>query len=368
MTSLPVDTANRSAAYPMRRWVFEDAAGRFDIDLGDSNVQCGTLAGLKVHDGLVLDYGHDRGTERLREMVARLYSGELNSTLITHGAQEALYLVYSALLRPGDQVITFSPGWQQHAEAPSSLGADVDVIGLRPDLTVDVEAAAAIAGPKLRLIVASTPCNPTGQRINAADLDALVSLAQRHDGYLLLDEEYSVDLSTSLATRSDRVLSVSSLSKVYGLPGLRIGWLFGTPDLVSACIERKHLTTISNSVLCESLAVEVLQQRAQYIEEYRRLTSGGLALLREWADRHSDAIQLVPPHGTPFAWIQLMTGEPPMAFAQRALDLGVMVMPGETVGSGNGFRLCFAREPQSLTEGLRRIESVLRPPKVFTSG
>ncbi|MGW0465272.1 aminotransferase class I/II-fold pyridoxal phosphate-dependent enzyme [Streptomyces sp. NPDC003027] len=351
----------RSRDYPIQRWVFEDAVGRFDIDLGDSNMVPGRLDALDVPAGLELDYGHDRGLGALREAVAGLYGGAADSVLVTQGAQQALYLVYAALLTPGSRVIAFRPGWQQSWDVPPELGCRVELVGFRPDLSFDVEAAEAVAGPDVRLIVANSPCNPTGRRIAEKDLHGLVALASRTGAHLLLDEEYALDLSRSAAVESDRVISVSSLSKVYGFPGLRVGWLYGPPDVVDRCARRKFLSTISNSVLCETLACDVLAHRERHLRSYHELTRQGLALVRDFARRNADAVTLVEPEDTPFAWLWLITGEEPLSMCRRALDRGVLLMPGETLGASDGFRICFARSPEAVAEGLARVERVLRP-------
>lgn len=157
------------------------------------------------------------------------------------------------------------------------------------------------------------------------------------------------------------MISVSSLSKVYGFPGLRVGWLYGPPEVVEGCARRKFLSTIANSVLCETLACDVLDHRDRYLRHYAELTGQGLKLVREFAERNADAVQLVEPENTPFAWLRLTTGEQPLALCRRVLDAGVLLMPGETLGASDGFRICFARDPEAVTEGLRRIEPLLRP-------
>jgi aspartate/methionine/tyrosine aminotransferase len=363
MTAVDGGQTEDDVGYPMRQWVFDDAFGRYDIDLGDSHVQCGTLTELTVPADLELSYGVDRGGARLRELVAARYAGSADSVLVTHGAQEALFLAYSVLLRPGDQVITFRPGWQQSWDAPPLMGARVDVLDLDREFAIDVAAVAARATDRLRIIVVNSPGNPTGRTVGAAELAALRDIVARTDGYLLLDEEYAVDLSTSPAVRDDRVLSVSSLSKVYGLPGLRIGWLYAHPALATACARRKHLTSIANSVLSEALAADVLARADDYLARYHQLTERGLDMLRTWTAEHTDRVALVRPEGTPFAWLWLSDPSGPadsLEFCRRVLDRGVLLMPGETTGATGGFRLSFAREPAVLDEGLRRIGAVLR--------
>ncbi|MFC5908682.1 aminotransferase class I/II-fold pyridoxal phosphate-dependent enzyme [Streptacidiphilus monticola] len=353
------EQAADDAGYPMRRWVFEDSLGRFDIDLGDSHVQCGSMSQLHVPVDLELNYGVDRGSPDLVELVADRYLGSADRVVVTHGAQEALFLLYSTLLRPGDRVVAFRPGWQQAWDVPRRMGCDVRVLDLTEDFSIDLEALEAAAGPELRLITLNTPSNPTGRRIRHREFEALCAVAERCDAYIVLDEEYVLDLAASPALRGDRFVSVSSLSKMYGFPGLRVGWMYGPPDVVSACAEFKHLTSISNSVLTESLAVDVLQRWQEWARQYHRLTDEGLHILTEWAARYPQALRLVPPEGTPFAWLHLTTGGSSLSFARQVLDTGVLIMPAETLGSVRGVRLAFAREPQILREGLSRIGRVL---------
>ncbi|MEZ0096353.1 aminotransferase class I/II-fold pyridoxal phosphate-dependent enzyme [Streptacidiphilus sp. EB129] len=355
--------------YPMRKWVFEDSLGRYDIDLGDSHVQCGTMSQLHVPADLELNYGVDRGSPDLIELVADRYLGSSDRVIVTHGAQEALYLLYCTLLKPGDRVIAFRPGWQQAWDVPEKLGCDVRVLNLAEDFSIDLETLREAAGPNLRLITVNTPSNPTGRRIRHREFEALCAVAEESDAYILLDEEYVLDLATSPALRGDRFVSVSSLSKMYGFPGLRVGWMYGPPEVVSACAEYKHLTSIANSVLCEHLAVDVLQRWQEWARQYHRLTDEGLHILTQWCEQYPDQLRLVTPEGTPFAWIHLTTGESSLSFARRVLDTGVLVMPAETLGASRGLRLAFARDPQILHEGLRRIGEVLAttPEGSFTS-
>ena len=345
--------------YPMRRWVFEDSVGRYDIDLGDSHVQCGRTGQLKLPADLELNYGVDRGSAALREQVAVRYHGDAAQVVITHGAQEALYLLYCTLIRPGDRVLAFRPGWQQATEAPRRLGADVQVVELAEDFSLDLGAIERIAADGLRLITLNTPCNPSGRRIRDSELAAVRAIAERCDAYLVVDEEYLTDLSESAALSGPRTVSVSSLSKIAGLPGLRVGWMYGPNDLVDACAEYKHLTTISTSVLCETLATEALSNWAHYRAEYDRLTGIGLEQLQPFVERHAGLLRLLPPEGTPFAWLQLAPGISSLELCRRVLDAGVLLMPGETLGKAGGIRISFAREAAVLAEGLERFDQVL---------
>ena len=311
---------------------------------------------------LELSYGVDRGIPALAQLIAWRYGSSSDRVVVTHGAQEALYLLYCTLLRPSDRVVAFRPGWQQAWEAPQRLGCEQVLLDLAPDFSIDLAGLAAATERGVRLITLNSPSNPTGRRLRPAELRAIVALAERADAYVVLDEEYVVDLSTSPAVRDGRLVSVSSLSKIAGFPGLRVGWMYGPPGIVAACAQYKHLTSISNSILCETLAADVLARWDAYAQTYHTLTEGGLRQLEEFAARHPGELRLVPPEGTPFAWLALTTGESSLSFARRVLDQGVLVMPGETLGAANGIRVSFAREPGLLARGLARIDAVLAAP------
>jgi aspartate/methionine/tyrosine aminotransferase len=350
-----------AAPYPMRRWVFEDARGRYDIDLGDSNVDPGTVGDLALPGDLVLDYGTDRGGDRLRAAVAGLYGRPPADIGISHGGQESLYLLYRTLLRPGDHVLTFAPGWAQSWEVPGSMGCRVDVVALTADGRPDIERALSLMSPRTRVVSLSSPGNPTGRRVAGPAADALAAAVSRSGAYLIADEEYVADLGAdSLVSRSDRVISVSSVSKVYGFPGLRTGWMCGPAEVVRSAMEHKHFTTIANSVLTEHLAAQVLERRDQFLAAYAASTSAGLPILRAWAAEHRAEVSLLEPDGTPFAWLDLHGREPSLAVGRRALEEArVLVMPAEVFAAEAGLRVTFARPPEMLRDGLRRLGMVL---------
>ncbi|MFG2428691.1 pyridoxal phosphate-dependent aminotransferase [Streptomyces sp. NPDC048590] len=344
----------------MRRWYFEEAAGRYDVDLGDSYVGCGSVDDLSLPAGLVLGYGSDRGGRELRELVAGRYGRDADEVGVTHGGQEALYLLQRALLRPGDHVVAFAPGWSQAWETPAERGCRVERVGVTADGAPDIGRAVRLITPRTRAVVLNSPCNPTGRRVTGQELAVLVDALRAVGAHLVLDEEYVADLSRdSLLGGYEKAVSVSSVSKVYGFPGLRTGWMCGPRDLVAAAMEGKHTTTLANSVLTEALAAQVLRRHEHHLDRYLRLTSRGLVVLREWAARHQDVLRLLEPQGTPFAWLA-MTGEDTSAeFCRAVLRAGVLLMPAEVFGAERGLRLTFARDEAVLREGLRRIDGVI---------
>jgi aspartate/methionine/tyrosine aminotransferase len=352
----------------MRRWVFDEARGKYDIDLGDSNVDCGTVrdlfsAGRDPGDllGLELDYGTDRGTERLGGLIADRYGREPSEVGVAHGAQEALYLLYRTLLRPGDEVVTFMPGWPQAQDVPASIGCHVNLVLNDPSGGADIGRAMELLGPRTRMVVLNSPCNPTGRRVSAGQVAELAAWLRRYGTFLVLDEEYVADLrAESLLGVYERTVSVSSVSKIYGFPGLRTGWMCGPAETVSAAMRYKHNTTISNSVLSEELAARVLERHEEYALRYQSLAHDGLEILRNWIHRHQEIARLVEPEGTPFAWLELRIPCSSLALCRLALEqVGVLLMPAEVFDAEAGVRITFARRPSVLREGLDRLSGVL---------
>ena len=265
----------------MNKWVFEDTPGRFDIDLSHSYVQGRRLRELTVPHDLELGYGADRGTEQTSwgdrtavQGLGRLGAGHPRRP----GGAVAAVRPPAGAGRPGDHL---PARLAAVLEAPALMGCQVDAVPLTGDFEIDVDAVAEVATSRLRIIVVSRrPTRPGGGP--AGRSGGLVEILERHDGYLVLDQNYESDLTPPLDEGADRTFSVSGLSKVYGFPGLRIGWMYGPAGIVRDCADRKHLSSISNSVLCEMLACDVLDRGEHYLSDFYAHVSAGLRVLPEW--------------------------------------------------------------------------------------
>ena len=350
------------AEYTIQRWLFDTAAGRYDIDLGESGVQFQLLGDVPTDPGWAMDYSQDRGLPETRRAVAAMYGPDVDPdhVLITHGAQEALYLFYRSFLSPGDHVVTTTPGWQQAWTVPEHIGCEVTTLAWQPGGPLDVDALAAVLRPSTRLLILNSPGNPSGRSVDAQAWDRIVELARRHGLWIVNDEEYLLDVGASVARRYERAVSVSSLSKVYGLPALRLGWAVAPPSVIEPMVNYKRYTTVSNSLFSERIAASVLADRDAQLARYQALVAGGRPLLDTFAREQAGRVELVEPDGTPFAWFRLLTGESSQALTTRLLtDHGVLVMPAEVFGAQRGLRISYARPAAVLTEGLARISRAL---------
>src|ERR1700744_4035733 len=199
-------------------------------NLSESSISDRSLADLGLTiPNLTLLYAEHRGNPRLRELIA----GELNAgdVLITSGAATALFIISTALLGASDHLVVVRPNYATNLETPRAIGWAISFIdlGFETGFRLDFDALAAAITPRTRLVSVTCPHNPSGVMVTAEELQRLVALTEANGCYLLVDETYralSFDGPLPQAAALGRhVISVSSLSKAYGIPGIRIGWL-----------------------------------------------------------------------------------------------------------------------------------------------
>jgi len=347
--------------YTIQQWLFEEAQGAFEIDLGESGIQHHYLRDLEPDPAFDLNYSQDRGNEELRARIGELYGAGPENIIITHGSQEALYLFYGCHVGPADHVLTFTPGWQQSWEVPVHLGAQVTKIALTQDsgYAIDWQAVSDNLRDNTRLLILCSPNNPLGTTLSESDWKQLEGLCAQRGIQALVDEEYRTDYGGSAFNRVSGY-AVSSLSKIYGFPGLRIGWLVGDKEAVDRMVNLKRYTSVCNSSLCEQLALQVLgENRGHYLERFERLCHGGLTILREWVQAQP-ALSLIEPQGTPFAYLAYDGPGTSAEFCRRLLrEQSVLLMPAEVFEDRQAVRLSFGREADVLRAGLDRIGSLL---------
>ena len=244
---------------------------------------------------LLLPYGDHLGAERLRRLIAG--DGDSLSpdhVLVTAGAASALFIIATSLLGPDAHALICTPNYATNLETPRAVGADVETIDLRFEdgWRLDLETIASRLRPDTRLVSITYPHNPTGSAITPGELEAIVALVESHPiARLLVDETYRelaygdpLPMATSL---SPRVLAVSSMSKTYGLPGLRVGWLTCRDDrLMETFLAAKEQIFICGAVVEEELAARVLEQRSVALKLVHAKTQRHLAVVRDWIHGH----------------------------------------------------------------------------------
>lgn len=277
-------------------------------NLTESSFTDGTLAefDVKLSGEVPVAYGDHRGLPELRALIAEASNPSGPPTLgpddvvCTPGAAAALFFVATSLLEPGDHVLVEHTNYATNLETPRVIGAAVEPLELRIDdaFHLDVDRVAASIRPDTKLISVTSPHNPTGTVLSGDQLEALVELAERHDLWLLVDETYR-DMDPNplpvAATMSTRAISVSSMSKSYGLPGLRLGWAVTQhPEMQQRLLAAKEQVVICGSALDEEAARQVLQRRSEHLERILGTIAERKAVLLDWF-KSQDWLDVVEP-------------------------------------------------------------------------
>jgi aspartate/methionine/tyrosine aminotransferase len=317
---------------------------------------------------LLLPYGDHLGSERLRTLVTA-GSPELrpDDVLVTAGAAAALFIIASALLEPGAHALICAPNYVTNLETPRAIGADVERLELRFEdgWRLDPESVAHRLRPNTRLISVTYPHNPTGSMISADELRALVQIVESHPhARLLVDETYReltyADALPMATTLSPRVLGVSSMSKIYGLPGLRVGWLTCRDGvLMETLLAAKEQIFISGAVLDEELAARVLERRSTILPLVQTTVREHLVVLRDWMHA-SERFEWVEPQAGVVCFPRIRSDVDVDRFYRTLFEEhGTYVGPGHWFDQDRRFfRLGFAWPTRAeLVRGLEMLEA-----------
>lgn len=245
---------------------------------------------------LVLFYGEHRGIVKLREQIID-DSMVLNTddVLVTGGAAMALFIVSSSMLGPADHLIVIRPNYGTNLETPRALNCEMSIIDLKfeDNFEIDIEAIKKEIQPHTKLISITNPHNPSGKLFDERTLRDLVLLAEEYECFLLVDETYrelnfKTELKPYLAEQSDRVISVSSLSKAYGAPGIRIGWIISrNKDLMHNFLAAKEQICLCNSVVDEEIAYHLLKHKAKFIIPNHAHINVNFNYIKQWFGRQA---------------------------------------------------------------------------------
>jgi len=317
-----------------------------------------------------LVYIQSNGTEELRAAIAALYPGAgAGNVVVTNGSAEANFVVAWRVVEPGDEVVMILPNYMQLWGVIRSFGATVVPVRLREEngWSPDADDLARAVKPKTKLVVVCNPNNPTGAILPDDARRAIVAAASRHGSWILADEVYrgaerEADETPSFWGSYDRLLVTCGLSKAYGLPGLRIGWIVGPADATGDLWARKDYLTISPGALSDLLARKALrpETRRRVLERTRGILRRNYAALAEWIERRQGSFTLVAPQAGAIAYLRYAWKLNSTQLVERLRDeQSVLVVPGDHFGMDGYLRIGFGNEPEDLRAGLARIDALL---------
>lgn len=347
-----------------------------ELDMSESGVRPVSLKELGEM-GLDLDallamplgYSQSNGTIALREELSQVYPGATPEHIeVTNGTSEANYLLALALLRDGDEVAFQSPNYMQYGGVPGSLGAKVNSFRLRidHDWEPDWEEFERAVNPKTRLVYISNPHNPTGSILSEAAMRRIVARCEEVGAYLLADEVYlgaeiHCPRTPSFWGMSDRVIVTSGLSKAYGIPGVRIGWIIGPRDVVADTWSQHDYITIGPNKISDAVARVAVRNRERLYSRTREILQQNLPVMREWVASFGDFLTFREPRAGALCLMRYASSTPSFELCERVrVNQSVLIVPGAHLGLEGYVRVWLGGRPEFLNEGLRRIGIELR--------
>ncbi len=370
----------RIAPFELERWqsIWEN---RVAINISESGVDPLSVTELVGNPDQLpkllsapLGYPQTNGCEALRSHIASLYpAATAANVLVTCGCSEANFIVTWALLEPGDEVILMQPNYMQIAGVAGSFGTSIKPLWLREELrwAPDLDELRRLVSKRTRLIAICNPNNPTGAVLSPSAMQEICSAAASVGAYVLADEVYrgaefgppDAPLTRSFWGAYERVLCTSGLSKAYGLPGLRTGWIVGPEDLVEKLWGYHDYTSIAPTMLSDRLATIALEpsRRKQILERTRAIIRRNYPVVQRWLQGHRDHLTHIPPSAGAIAWVGHRFGwKSDQWVEQLRHEKGVLLVPGSQFEMDDYLRIGFGGDPLVLQQGLELVDELLR--------
>jgi aspartate/methionine/tyrosine aminotransferase len=350
-----------------------------DYNLSESGVRPMRVQELLRERGAVdpflsteMGYIQSNGSEELRDRIAAFYPGaSRDNVLVTNGGSEANYATFWSLLERGDQVAFMLPNYLQTWGLSRAFASRVETFRLVPTgdgggarWALDVEGLRRAVTKKTRVILVTHPNNPTGAVLTEKEMDEIVRVARGCGAFIVADEIYrgaevSGSTTPTFRGRYERVLVTSGLSKAFGLPGLRIGWVVGPPAVVKRLWSYRDYTTIAPGALSDRLARVALEpeRREAIFARTRGIIRTNLPVLESWMRAHADVFSYIPPRAGAIVLARYALQPGSVALVEKLrVEKSVLIVPGDHLGAPRHLRLGFGSETRYLREGLARID------------
>lgn len=351
-----------------------------EIDISGSGVEDFSLAEIREYVGitqqeldcLVFHDSPSLGCMGLRQAIAQ-NCGSTNPerVMATNGSSEALFLVMNALLEPGDKVVVLDPCYHSLIHIAESIGCEIKRWQLRfeQQFVPNIEELKSLVTPDTRMVIVNFPHNPTGISISVETQKEIINIVASVEAYLVWDAAFA-ELTydrpplPDASILYDKAISTGTLSKAYGLPGLRVGWCLASPDVLERCVHLRDYTTLALSPLVELIAQRVIEKADFLLKIRLPQIRNNLEIVAAWVDENREFVKWVRPQGGVTAFLRFQGIPDIEAFCHRLVNsCGVLVVPGTCFHHPNHIRLGFGGSTVKLKEGLLRMSRLLKNSK-----
>ena len=333
------------------------------------------LAGHKPEEYLAalkdkrMTYGHIYGSPELLKGISSLYKNIYPGQVIpTHGAIGANHQVIFSMIEPHDNMVSVMPTYQQHYSIPESIGAEVRILQLSPEnnFLPDLDMLKSLVDKNTKMITINNPNNPTGSLIPDEVMMKIVEIAKSVDAYILSDEVYrgiSQDGSymTSIVDLYEKGISVGSMSKIFSLAGLRMGWIVSrAEEVIEACRKRRDYDTISCGQLDDLFASLALANKEKIFDRNREILLKNREILDQWVKETPEVSYVKPLAGTT-ALVYYKKDIPSYDLCIKLIkEKGVLFTPGSCFEMEGCVRIGYAFDSKTLRTGLDKFTELLR--------
>jgi len=348
-----------------------------EYNLSESGVHPLSLNELLTPDELArarrieIGYTQTNGTPELRERIARLYPGiGLGQILATAGSSEANFLLIWSLIESGDEVLFELPNYMQMWGLLRGFGAKVKPFALHEETgwQPDPDELRKLVTRKTKIIVLTNPNNPTGSVLTAESMKTVIDVAAKVGAWILCDEVYQGAelngvLTPSFWGKYDKVLVVNGLSKAYGLPGLRIGWVVGPEEIIEKTWPYHDYTTISPSALSDKLAAIALdpKNKDRILARTRGILNKNLPILEAWLKKQGGIFTFRPPKAGAILFAHYNLAINSTGLVERLIrEKSVLLVPGDHFEVDHYLRFGYGPQETYLVAGLSRVEEALK--------
>lgn len=315
-----------------------------------------------------LSYGDIEGLPEFREGVCGLYKTLKPENIIpTHGAAGANHHVFYSLIDPGDRVVSIMPTYQQLYSIPESFGADVQILKLKRENNYlpDLDELRGLVTSDTKMICINNPNNPTGALMSEQLLNEIVDIARSVGAWVLCDEVYrhlsqDDEWCPSIVDIYEKGISVSSMSKVFSLAGLRLGWI-ATHDeqVIKSCMSHRDYNLVSCGVFDEMLAALALRHSGKLLKRSQSIVRENLQILDDWVHSEPHVGYVKPKAGTT-ALVYYDLDIPSYEFCEEMYhQTGAFVTPGDCFEVPHSMRIGYAYGKQDLIDGLKAISDYI---------
>ncbi|WP_377267727.1 capreomycidine synthase [Peterkaempfera sp. SMS 1(5)a] len=345
------------------------------IDISSSGVENYTVdevLGLAGQDasalgGIIFRDSHSLGSAPLRQALAERFGVQPDQVMATQGSSEAIYLTMHALLRPGDEVVVPTIAYHALDRIAAEIGCRLVrwEIRTKEGLVDNLDELLTLIGPSTRMVVLNFPHNPTGATVSAEQQESIVAACAAGGVWLAWDGAfrelvYDAAPLPEPVCRYERAVSFGTLSKAYGLPGLRVGWVLAAPEVLAACVRLRDYLSLALSPLVEAVAVHAVEHASELLGPKLSQAEANRTLLLDWLEAHDGLVQAEPPRGGVTAFPLVKSLDNTTALAQRLeREHGVLVVPGSCFDAPRHLRIGFGGPETELRTGLDRLAELL---------